>query len=167
MSIDELYGKRSYIQGCIFGCEKKYEGLNKTKDRLEKEREDLEEDKKKAEKIVKKAKSIIPYLQTASNYTLSSREIISSYYNGNQTPGWRKSLKLTANSIISTKTSLESIQKSGNETIGELEKEKRKKETELEKVKGEIKSAEDELKGLYSDLYDVQYDIEHYDYDDE
>ena len=123
MSIDDLYRRRSDLYKTIYAREQKIKGLTKTKERLEKEIQDLRDDKDDINKIVKKIDSITPYLGSAKGDIMSAKNTVSSYYFGSETSTWKSSMQGAYNLADSVETSFTSVQKSGNQTIGNIDKE--------------------------------------------
>ena len=166
MSIDDLYGERSYLRGKISACERKLGDLERQRESVKKDLRDLESDRIKVKTIVDKIDCITPYLRIAKNNTSSAKSFVSSYYNGSQTSGWRGKMQLVWNSTDSVNTSLNSVQKDGNQTIKDIDKEIEKKEGKLKEIESNIETTREERDGYQDDLDDVQYEIDHY-YDDD
>lgn len=166
MSIDDLYGERSYIRGKITACEYKIGELKKLKKRHEDDIKDLEEDKRRINNIIKNMSNIPPLLNTANSNIIGAKDSVAGYYYGSKTEGWKGRLKLASNLTRGIKSSFDSIKTKGDTTIGEIDKEIRKLQDKIEECEKNIESSEDDLKGYERDLEDVQWEIDHY-YDEE
>ena len=166
MSIDDLYGERSWIRGKIRACEYKIADLEKIITRTKKEIEDLKEDKRRIENIIKNIGKVTPYLSNANTNIINAKDSVASYYSGNPTAGWKSRLQLASNLTSGIKTSFDSFVRDGNSVIGDIDTEIRKKESYLQETRSNLESTEDDLEDYESDLDDVQWEIDHY-YDDE
>lgn len=166
MSIDDLYGERSWLRGKISACENKISELEKIIKRTKKEIEDLKEDKRRISVIIKNIGNVTPYLSKANTNIINAKDSVDSYYFGNQTAGWKSRLKLTSNLTSGIRTSFDSFVRDGNSVIGDIDTEISKKESYLQETRSNLESTEDDLEGYESDLDDVQWEIDHY-YDDE
>lgn len=169
MSIDDLYGERSWIRGKIRACENKISELEKIIKRTKKEIEDLKEDKEKINNIVNyinSSGSIISCLDNAISNTNSAKDSVASYYNGYQTSGWKSSFNNVAVMTGETKKAFSDIVAYGKSVIAEIDAEIKKKDNYLQETRDKLESTEDDLEGYESDLDDVQWEIDHY-YDDE
>lgn len=166
MSIDDLYGERSWLRGKISACEYKISDLEKIIKRTKKEIEDLKEDKRRISVIINNIGNVTPYLGKANNNITNAKDSVDSYYFGNQTAEWKSRLKLTSNLTSGIKTSFDSIVRDGNSVIRDIDAEIKKKDNYLQETRDNLESTKDDLEGYESDLDDVQWEIDHY-YDDE
>lgn len=166
MSIDDLYGERSWLNGKITACEQKIGDLEKLKKRLKKNIEDLQEDKRRINNIIKNMSNIPSLLSTANSNIIDAKDSVAGYYYGSQTEGWKGRLKLASNLTVGIKSSFDSIKTKGDTTIGEIDEEIRKLQDRIEECEENIESTEDEKEGYESDLEDVEWEIDHY-YDDD
>lgn len=166
MSIDDLYGERSWLRGKINACEYKIGDLERIIQRTKKEIEDLKEDKRRITLIVNNIGNVTPYLSKANSNINSARESVASYYNGGQTKGWKSNLQMASNLTSGVKTSFESITKDGKSVIEALDAEIRKKNDYLQETRNNLESTKEDLHNYESDLDDVEWEIEHY-YDDD
>ena len=166
MSIDDLYGERSWLRGKISACENKISELEKIIKRTKKEIEDLKEDKRRISVIIKNIGNVTPYLSKANTNIINAKDSVDSYYFGNQTAGWKSRLKLTSNLTSGIKTSFDSIVRDGNNVIVELDAEIERKKIYLQETIDNLESTEEDLDNYESDLDDVEWEIEHY-YDDD
>lgn len=166
MSIDDLYGERSWLRGKISACEYKIEELEKQKKRLNKEIEDLKEDRRRINTIVENISKIKPLLSKADSNIIEAKDTIAGFLSVNKTDKWKAKLKLTSNLTRGIKTSFNSIETDGKDVIKKIDEEVKNKQNNLEDCERNIESTKDELRGYESDLDDVQWEIDHY-YDDE
>ena len=166
MSIDDLYGERSWLRGKIRASEYKISDLEKIINRTKKEIEDLKEDKERINIIVKNIGNVTPYLNNANTNIIGARDSVASYYYGSQTDGWKSKLKLSSNLTSGIKTSFDSIVKDGNSVIVELDAEIERKKIYLQETIDNLESTEEDLDNYESDLDDVEWEIDHY-YDDD
>ncbi len=166
MSIDDLYGERSWLNGKITACEQKIGDLEKIITRTKKEIEDLKEDKRRINVIIKNIGSVTPYLSNANTNIINAKGSVASYYSGKPTAGWKSSLQLASNLTSGIKTSFDSIVRDGNNVIVELDAEIERKKIYLQETIDNLESTEEDLDNYESDLDDVEWEIEHY-YDDD
>ena len=166
MSIDDLYGERSWIRGKIRACEYKIADLEKIITRTKKEIEDLKEDKRRIENIIKNIGKVTPYLSNANTNIINAKDSVASYYYGNPTAGWKSRLQLASYLTSDIKTSFDCFVKDGNSIIAELDAEIERKKIYLHETKDNLESTKDDLESYESDLDDVQWEIDHY-YDDD
>ena len=169
MSIDDLYGRRSWLRGEIRACEYKIPELEKIITRTKKEIEDLKEDKDRIKNIVNYingSDSIISCLGRAIANTNSAKNTVASYYNGNQTRGWKSTLNDVAVVTGETRKVFLEVVKNGKSVIAEIDKEIKNKNIYLQETKKNLESTKGNLEGYKSDLKDVESEIDHY-YDDD
>ncbi len=167
MSIDDLEAERSNIFKKIYACEQKIKGLEKTKETLDKEIKDLNYDMRCTNTILKKLRGIPGLLNKSDTNINGARDIVASYYNGHDTEGWRRNLKQLSDLAGSIKGNINEVSRKGSEVFNELTNEVRKKGIELAKTEANLKTAREDLERYESDLDDIQWEIENYDYDDE
>lgn len=167
MSLDDLYGKRGYLQGRISACERKIGELEKTNKRLEKEKKEMEEDVKSLNTINGKIGKIVSWLKLSVTYIGNARDSISSYYNGFSTKSWKGTIGKAHTSTSTLIKNFGNIKKEADGIIKKLKEEIEKRKKSIEQNEKTIKSTRQEMEDLKDDLADVNYDIEHYDDNDD
>lgn len=167
MSIDDLYGERSYLRGKLSALERKYGEIEKQEKSIRHDIIDLREDKKRIRAIVDSLSEVTTSLNSAGSHIERAKNKVGRYYNdSHNTSDWEKRLAGTQGLANGSATSCERIKTSGNETIGLIDKEIRKKKEDLVEKGKLLDSTKEDIEDCKNDIEDVQYQIDHY-YDDE
>ena len=167
MSIDDLKAERSYLRGKITACDTKIRELEKTIKREKKDLEDLKYDKRCTDKILNKLSGIPGLLGKSDTNINGARDTVASYYNGYDTDGWKQNLKKISNLAGSIKGSISSVAETGSTVQKDLEVAIGKKEIDIANNEASLKTAREDVERYESDLEDVQWEIDNYDYDDD
>lgn len=165
--MEELEEELARLRGILSALETKCGELEKQIKRVKKDIDDLREDKTRIRAIVDFLSEVKTSLNSAGSYIEGAKNNVGKYYNdSHNTSDWEKRLAGTQGLANGSATSCERIKTSGNETIGLIDKEIRKKQEDLVEKGKLLDSTKEDIEDCKNDIEYVQYQIDHY-YDDE
>ena len=164
MSIDDLYGERSYIRGKISACEIKIGDLEKTVKRLEKEITELKEDVRRLKDINKKIQSAIVCLKHSIPNIERAHKSVNDYYSDSgHTWTWLSKISRVSEKANTHISRFKKIKGDSLDVIKQLNDEIRKKQNSVQEYTGTINRTKTEKRNYEDDLRRIQYEIDNYD----
>ena len=164
MSLDDLYGEKSYIRGRITACELKIDELEKINKRLEKEILELEADVEILKQKKAKIEAAILFLGLSLHPMAEAKKSVENYYSdSSHTSDWKSKIDKVGESTHNYIKIFKKIKEDALNVKKKLEDEIRKKQESIKENKKTIERTQFEKEEFEEDLRRVQDDIDNYD----